>query len=281
MVTQPDQRKGRGRMLQEPPIKDRALDAKLPVLQPDRLRQLDVVLELKTIAADVFVVVAYGKILPAALLEIPPKGCVNVHGSILPRWRGAAPIQRAILAGDRTTGVTLMKMDAGMDTGPMLATRETDVGSDETSGELSERLSRLGAEILRDELPRWIAGELEPTPQDDSRATHAPPLEKSEGVIDWSRSAREVHDHVRGMQPWPGASTALGEKRLLVHRTSVPDVGPKGAAGTVLVVEAEGITVACGSGSVVVREAQVEGRKRLAAADFARGLRLEVGTKLG
>jgi methionyl-tRNA formyltransferase len=262
-------------------VKTRALAYPIQVLQPERLRQLDVVLELEGLAADVFVVVAYGKILPPALLGIPAKGCVNVHGSILPRWRGAAPIQRAVLAGDRATGVTLMKMDEGMDTGPMLATRETDIGPDETSGELSVRLAQLGAEILSEDLPRYLKDELTAVPQDEATATKAPPLEKGEGVIDWSRSAQSLHDHVRGMQPWPGAFTRHGEKRLLVHRAKPEEATPGAAPGTVVSLESTGIAVACGSGRLIVLEAQLEGRKRAQAADIARGLRLESGTRFG
>jgi len=259
-------------------VKRRALEAGLPVLQPEKLRQLDLVVELSALGADVFVVVAYGKILPKAILDLPARGCVNVHGSILPRHRGAAPIAHAILSGDDSTGVTLMKMDEGMDTGPILAVRRTPIGAQESAGELSERLSRLGAEILRDELPRAVRGEIEPTPQDDRLATRAPPLAKGDGAIDWSRSANDVHRLVRAMSPWPGAFTTLDGRLLKVHR-AVVGLG-SGPPGVVLAAGPEGIQVSTGAGTLLVTEAQLEGRKRLPAGDLARGLRIVAGAKL-
>lgn len=272
VVTQPDKPKGRGMEMVAPPVKAAALAAGIPVFQPASVRKPPFAPELAAIAPDIAVVVAYGKILPPELLAVPPRGCVNVHGSLLPRWRGAAPIQWAVIAGDATSGVCTMQMDEGMDTGDLLFTREVALAPDETAGSLFERLSPLGAALLIETLDHLEAGTVPPRKQDHSKATHARMLEKDDGRIDWRKSAREVDSHVRGMSPWPGAFTVGGGKLLKVHRVGVtpPDGQNAGAAGTVMVAK-DRIEVACGQGRVALLEVQAEGGKRMNAIEFWRG----------
>lgn len=280
VISQPDRPAGRGLEVRPPPVKKRALELGLEVWQPKKVRTAEFAHELRALEADVAVVVAYGRILPRAVLEAPRAGCVNVHASLLPRWRGAAPIQWSIVHGDRETGVTLMQMDEGMDTGPILATAATSIEPNETASTLGERLAHMGAELLRKELPRYVAGELEPRPQDSSAATMAPLLEKHDGLIDWSRSARSVHNLVRGMTPWPGAYTFLRGRRIKVHRTVPTTLDPEGASpGEVTAIDADGILVACGEGTVEIRELQESGRKRVDARAFASGRHVAVGDR--
>ncbi len=267
VVTQPDKPKGRGQEMQAPPVKEVSLRAGIPVLQPASVRKPPFAPELAKFAPDLAVVVAYGKILPKELLETPPRGCVNVHGSLLPRWRGAAPIQWAVLAGDEKSGVTTMQMDEGMDTGDMLLTREVTLAADETAGSLFAKLAPVGAELLLETLDRIEKGNCPRTKQDESKATHARMLEKDDGRIDWSRPAREIDRHVRGMTPWPGAFTHAGGKLLKVHRVSVSPEPARGAPGTLT----GGVHVATGEGTVTLLEVQPEGGKRMSGQDFARG----------
>jgi methionyl-tRNA formyltransferase len=226
------------------------------------------------------VVIAYGRILPKAVLEAPRLGCVNVHASILPKLRGAAPIQWAVVRGETESGVCLMQMDEGLDTGPVLACERLPIGPDETAAELSLRLSALGAQVVREQLPRLLAGQLIATPQDEARATLAPLLSKDDGAVDWSRPARELHNLVRGFSPWPGAFTWLAGTRLKLLSTQVCDEHTTHSApGQLLKVAREGIDVACGQGSLRLIELQLEGAKRLRAADFSAGQRLEAGQR--
>jgi methionyl-tRNA formyltransferase len=228
----------------------------------------------------VAVVVAYGRILPRAVLDAPRLGCVNVHASLLPRWRGAAPIQWSIAHGDEKTGVTLMQVDEQMDAGPILAIASTPIAQDEDASTLSERLSKMGAELLREQLPRYVAGELTPQPQDDAAATLAPLLEKKHGLIDWNKSARAVHNQIRGMNPWPGAHTVLGERRIKVHRSIASTLDPEGAApGQVIALDPEAILVACAKGTLEIQELQESGRKRVDARSFASGRGVAVGDR--
>ncbi len=279
VVCQPDRPAGRGLELRAPPVKARALELGLPVAQPTKLRPPDFAASLRALEADVALVVAYGRILPRAVLDAPRRGCVNVHASLLPRWRGAGPIQWAIMSGDAETGVCLMQMDEGLDTGPLLARAATPIDPDETAGELGERLSRLGAELVRRELPRIVAGEVAPGPQDPLHATIARLLEKDDGRIDWTAPARAVHDRVRGLAPWPGAFTTLDGARLMVHRTRVVD--GSGRPGEVLAAEGDALVVACGEGAVAIRELQLAGKKRLGARAFLGGRPLAVGARMG
>jgi len=277
VVCQPDRPAGRGLSLRPPPVKQRALELGIEVAQPKRVKRPAFAESLRALEADVAVVVAYGRILPRPVLDAPRTGCVNVHASLLPRWRGAGPIQWAIAHGDARTGVCLMQMDEGMDTGPVIAYEPTPIDPDETAGELGERLARLGAELLTRELPRWVAGEITPTPQDHDAATMAPLLTKDDGRVDWTWPARRVHDRVRGMHPWPGAHTTLGDATLKIHRTRVVDGA--GAPGTVLAAD-DALVVACGEGAVAIDQLQLAGKKRLKARAFLSGHPLAIGQVL-
>jgi methionyl-tRNA formyltransferase len=278
VVCQPDRPAGRGQKLTPPPVKVAALRHALPVLQPEKLRSDETMAALRAKAPELVIVAAYGRILPAAILNLPPRGCVNVHASLLPRYRGAAPIQWAILNGDATTGVTIMRMDEGMDTGAMLLQRATDIRPGETYGELQDRLARLGAVALRDALDAMQRGELTVTPQDDSVAIAAPKIEKQQGRIDWKRAAVEIERQVRAFNPWPSAHAEVGGQVLKIHRVSLCE--GRGSAGTVLSVEPD-LVVACGDGALRVDEVQPGGRQRMQGAAFARGARLGVGIPLG
>ncbi|MGB8330564.1 MAG: methionyl-tRNA formyltransferase [Polyangiales bacterium] len=280
VISQPDRPAGRGLAMRPPAVKKRAQELRLDVWQPTKVRTPAFAQELRSLHAELAVVVAYGRILPRDVLEAPRRGCLNVHASLLPRWRGAAPIQWAIVHGDTTTGVTLMQMDEGMDTGPILATTSTPIGRDEDAAALAERLSKMGAELLRRELPRYVAGKLAPRPQDDRAATMAPLLTKEHGRIDWNKSARAVHNQIRGMNPSPGAHTRLGERHIKVHRAVATTLDPGDASpGTVIALDAVGILVACAEGTLEIVELQESGRKRMDARAFATGRRIGVGDR--
>jgi methionyl-tRNA formyltransferase len=283
VMTQPDKPAGRGHRLTAPPVKRVAEEAGIPVLQPRSARSADVAEALRATAADLAVVVAYGKILPRAVLDAFPKGCVNVHASLLPAYRGAAPIQWSIIRGERETGVTIMKLDEGMDTGPMLLTRREPIRDDDTAGSLALRLSEIGAEALVEALAAIEQGTAIEVPQDDALASHAPLLSKAHGHVDWSLTAREVRDLVRGADPWPGAATTLrGEPLKLYGATAVEAVAPPGQGpGVVLAVDDGGALVACGAGAVRIAELQLPGGRRMSAVELARGRGLPVGTVLG
>jgi methionyl-tRNA formyltransferase len=272
VITQPDRPSGRGMKLRPPPVKVLAQERGIEVIQPKRVRRPELAERIRALEPDVAVVVAYGRILPASLLSAPRLGCVNVHASLLPKLRGAAPIQWSIIRGDRESGVCLMQMDEGMDTGAVLSCRSTPIGENETAGELSGRLSKLGAALLRDELPRYLAGELTPQPQDDTGATMAPLMDKGLGRIDWAQSAQQVHDLVRGVSPWPGAQSVLEGKRVKIHRTRIGALeGEADAPGEILLADRHGIEVACGQGSLVIDELQLEGKRRMGAEQFCAG----------
>jgi methionyl-tRNA formyltransferase len=285
VVTQPDKPAGRGGQVSAPPVKLAAQALGLPVITPRTLKTPEAVAELAAVGAEVAVVVAYGKILPRAVLELFPRGCVNVHGSLLPRYRGAAPVQRAVMAGERRTGVTIMMLDEGMDTGPTLLERETDIFDDETSGQLMDRLAPIGAAALIEGLAQITAGTARPTPQDHARASHAAMLRKEEGEVEFARPARLVAAQIRGVDPWPGAfanvvTAGAAPSPLKLFGAAVADERePGAAAGTVLEIGAPGARVACGIGSVWIRELQAPGRKRLAAAQVAAGRGLAVGQR--
>jgi methionyl-tRNA formyltransferase len=279
VYTQPDRPKGRGKKLAPPPVKELALKYAIPVYQPLKLREPTVVEELRQLAPDLIVVVAFGQILPKSVLEIPRYGCINVHASLLPRYRGAAPINKAIIDGEQQTGVTTMYMDVGLDTGDMLIKRTTPIGEQETAGQVHDRLAPLGWEAMEETLRRLCEGTLTAEKQDDALSNYAPMLKKEDGCIDWNRSAREIHNQVRGLDPWPGAYTQLQGEVLKVSR-SLPETG-SGTPGTVLASGADGVRVACGEGILRIGELQLPGKKRLAAADFLRGCPLPEGTRLG
>ena len=278
VISQPDRPAGRGLAMRPPAVKKRALELGLDVWQPTKVRTAEFAEKLRGLEADVAVVVAYGRILPRAVLDAPRTGCVNVHASLLPRWRGAAPIQWSIVHGDAEAGVSLMQMDEGMDTGAVLATASTRIARDDDAATLSDRLSKMGAELLRAELPRYVAGEITPQAQEDSAATMAPLLKKAHGLIDWNKSSQAVHNQIRGMNPWPGAHTVLGERRIKVHRTVASTLDPEGATpGQVIALDPEGILVACAEGTLEIQELQESGRKRVDARAFASGRGVAVG----
>jgi len=280
VISQPDRPAGRGLAMRPPAVKSRAIELGLDVWQPTKVRTAEFAERIRALDADVAVVVAYGRILPKAVLDAPRLGCVNVHASLLPRWRGAAPIQWSIVHGDAETGVTLMQMDEGMDTGPILAMDTTPIDRREDAANLSARLSAMGAELLRRELPKYVAGELTPRAQDDAAATMAPPLRKEHGRINWDQPARAVHDQIRGMNPWPGAYTALGQRRIKVYRSVPSTLDPEGAVpGEVTALDAEGILVACSEGTLEIQELQESGRKRVDARSFITGRGVAVGDR--
>lgn len=277
VYTQPDKPQGRKQILTAPPVKTLALAHDIPVFQPNTLKNEDEQARLRELAPEVIIVVAYGKLLPKAVLDIPPHGCINVHGSLLPRWRGAAPIQWAVIAGDEMAGVTTMQMAEGLDTGDMLLTYETKVGEKETAGELFDRLAQSGAELLTQTLVKL--DEITPRPQDDAQSCYAHMLDKQMAVIDWSKSAHEIDCLIRGLNPWPIALTTLSGERLKVF--AAEKAAGNGEPGTVLEADPKkGLTVACGEGALKLIEIQLVGGKRMKATDFLRGHAIEVGTKL-
>ena len=270
VYTQPDRPKGRGKQLAAPPVKELAQKYEIPVFQPTKLRNPEAVAELENLKPDLIVVVAYGQILPKSVLDIPKHGCINVHASLLPKYRGAAPINKAIIDGEQVTGITTMYMDVGLDTGDMLVKKATPIGPDETAGELHDRLAILGREAMEETLARLCAGTLQREAQDDEQSSYAPMMKKEDGRIDWSRSAQKVHNHVRGLDPWPGAFTTYNGELLKLAGTS-PSTSGGAQPGQVLEADSNGVRIACGEGSLLVGELQLAGKKRLSAGDFLRG----------
>jgi methionyl-tRNA formyltransferase len=282
VVCQPDKPAGRGLELKPPPVKLRALELGLPVVQPAKVRTPDFAAWVRDAGADLALVIAYGRILPPAVLEGPRRGCFNLHASILPRYRGAAPITWAIVRGEAETGISLMQMDEGMDTGPVFSIHRLPIGPETTADALGLELGQLAAAVVRADLARAVAGELGATPQDHAEATAAPILEKQQGRIVWSGSARAVHDHVRGMTSWPGAFTTVQGKTLKVLESRVGGAPTEagGTPGTVVAASKQGIEVACGEGTLRILKAQMEGKKPLGAADLVAGRTLGAGMVL-
>ncbi len=268
VYTQPDRPAGRGRRLAPGPVKRLALERGIPVLQPADFRSEEALLALEALDADLMVVVAYGLLLPPRVLAAPRLGCVNVHASLLPRWRGAAPIQRAILAGDTETGVSIMRMEAGLDTGPVYTERRCAIDGRETGGSLHDKLALLGAETLLQVLPGIVDGSLPPRAQDDARACYARKLEKGEAAIDWTRSASELDRRVRAFNPWPVAQCRLGATVLRVWETEPLEAAADAPPGTVMATGRAGIDVATGEGLLRIRTLQPPGRRAMSAADF-------------
>ncbi len=277
VVTQPDRPAGRGRQLSESPVKQAARAAGLAVIQPSKLREPDAMARLTAWAPDVIVVAAFGQILKPAVLDLPLHGCINVHASLLPRHRGAAPIAAAILAGDAETGITIMRMEVGLDTGPVIAKRAEPIRPDDTTATLTARLAQVGAELLSDTLPDYVSGKLQPTPQDNALATYAPQLKKEDGHLDFTRPAIELERRVRAFAPWPGAF-ALWNGHLKILRASVIEEA-RAEPGVVFQSEG-GLAVACGAGALLLGEIQPAGKKPMPAADFARGARQLIGMLL-
>lgn len=279
VFTQPDKPKGRGYALTPPPVKEKALSYGLPIYQPATVRDGEAEALLREIGPDAVAVVAYGKILPPALLEIPRYGCINVHASLLPRHRGASPIQWAIVCGDEKTGVTTMQMAEGMDTGDILEQAETPIDPDETAESLHDRLSHMGAKLLVQTLQDLEAGTVTPQKQEEALATKAPLIRKEMGQMDFAKTAGELHNLARGFYPWPGAYTSLGGKRLKVLETRL--AAGDGAPGEVLCAD-DKLTVACGGHTALeLVRVQLEGKKPLTAADLLRGHPIPAGTRLG
>ena len=270
VVTQPDAPAGRGNQLAQSPVKQWALAHGLPVLQPPSLKPPEVVEELRAYQPDVIVVAAFGQILRRAVLDMPPHGCVNVHGSLLPRWRGASPVSAAIAAGDTGTGITIMRMDVGLDSGPMLSKRAEAIRADDTTGSLMARLALVGADLLVETLPGYLQGSLVPEAQDTTQVTLCKQIKKEEGRIDWQRSAIDIDRHVRAMSPWPSAFTLLNSKLLKIGRAEIRDRRISDVPGLIH-VEKNTILVQCGEGVLQLLEVQPEGKKMMLAADFARG----------
>ena len=278
VFTQPDRPKGRGKKLTPSPVKELAVKEGIPVFQPLKLRAPEAVEDLRGLRPDLVVVVAYGQILPKSVLEIPRFGCINVHASLLPRYRGAAPINKMIMEGEEVGGVTTMFMDVGLDTGDMLVKKSLPIGFEETAGELHDRLSLLGRETMEETLGRLCAGTLERQVQNDDESTYAPMLKKEDGLIDWTKPALTIHNQVRGLAPWPGAFTFLNGEVLKIART-YPEKG-SGTPGSVVSAGPDGVRVACGEGVLLIRQLQLPGRKSLPAAEFLRGNPLASGTRL-
>jgi len=273
VVTQPDRPAGRGQQLAASPLKQAALRLGLPVYQPERVKQPEVAARLTALGPAAMVVVGYGQIIPQTVIDIPPLGIINVHASLLPRYRGAAPVQWAIARGETRTGVTTMRIDAGLDTGDILLQRETPIGEEETAVELGQRLATLGAALLVETLAGLESGAIVARPQDSSQATYAPLLKKEDGLIDWRLTARELCHRVRGLLPWPGCYTGLRGQLLHIWKAR-PAAGVTGEPGTLHPTQGR-LLVACGEGtSLEVLELQLEGRKRLAASAFLSGQRL-------
>ena len=275
VFTQPDKPKNRGMKLTFSPVKEYALTQDLPVYQPLKMRDGEALGILRELAPELIVVAAYGKILPQEILDLPQYGCINVHSSLLPKYRGAAPIQWAVLNGDKITGVTIMQMADGIDTGDMLAKAETPIGEDETAGELFDRLMVLGAELLVDTIDKLDT--ITPQPQNDAEAIHAPMIRKEMGAIDWTQPAERVHDLVRGLNPWPSAFFTLEGKRMKLHRTKV--VVGKGEPGEIAVIGGE-MAVCCGENAVQLIEIQPENGKRMRGSDYLRGHAIEAKAKV-
>lgn len=280
VVCQPDKPAARGQRLHAPAVKRAALEYGVPVAQPAKVKTGELPAVLREWSPDLCVVAAYGRILPGAVLELPRLGFVNVHASLLPRHRGAAPVQWAILTGDAVTGVTIMQLNERMDEGDMLLRRALPIGEGETYGELQARLAVLGAEALMEALAALAAGTVEPEPQDAAAATYAPMIQKADGAIDWTRPAAELARRVRAFNPWPSAFTVHSGRLVKIHRARAQDESPAGLPGTVLEV-GRTIRVAAGAGVLAVEELQLEGRRALAAAEFARGGGIAVGDRLG
>jgi methionyl-tRNA formyltransferase len=282
VVTQPDRPRGRGQHPSPPPVKEAAARLGLPVYQPERIRLPEAVEFLRALAAEAMVVVGYGQIIPQSVIDLAPLGIVNVHASLLPKYRGAGPVQWAILNGETRTGVTTMRIDAGLDTGDMLLQTETEIGPDENAVELAQRLAAMGAELLVETLAGLAAGSIVPQKQDSSQATWARLLKKEDGLIDWSQPAQSIHNRVRGLQPWPGAYTTFRGQTLHVWKTRVHtsvDTADRSVCATFRSLKP--LVVSCGSSALELLEVQIEGRKRISAADFANGQRLAENEDIG
>lgn len=277
--TQPDKPKGRGHSMMPTPVKEAALECGVPVYQPTTFKDEAVIEQLKGLAPELIIVVAYGKILPQSVLSLPEHGCINIHASLLPAYRGAAPIQWCVLNGEKSTGITSMQMDAGLDTGDMLIKREIEIGENETSGELHDRLAELGAEVMSETICALENGKLSPQKQDDSLSNYASMLSKALCPIDWSKSASEIHNQVRGLSPWPVATTMLNGKLIKIHSSKKLE-GNGGKCGEVTDNKGR-LIVSCGTGLLEIAILQTEGKRAMSAKDFLVGNKIDIGEVFG
>jgi methionyl-tRNA formyltransferase len=281
VFTQPDRPRGRGKEVSHSPVKESALSAGIPIYQPEKIRERESEQQLWELAPEAIVIIAYGQIIPARLLPIPRLGWINLHASLLPKYRGAAPIAWAIANGETLTGNTTMRIDAGMDTGEVLLRQEVPIGADETAPELAGRLSEAGAELLLETLRGLHSGKVNPRPQDHSSATNAPMLKREDGRIRWEKPAQEIYNRMRGFAPWPGAYTAFRGLTCHVWGLAVPEEGALQAPGTLTFQQGK-LRVACGAATVMqLTHVKLEGRKRVSAAEFASGARLTLGERFG
>ena len=280
-VTQPDKPQGRKQILIAPPVKQTAEKLGIPVYQPKRVREPEALALLRSYEPELIVVAAFGQILPKELLDMPQYGCINVHASLLPKYRGAAPIQWAILNGDAVTGVTIMRMDVGLDTGDMIAKAEVAITPQDTGGSLFDRLAETGAKLCVETIPSIVDGTAVYTPQDEQAATKVGQISKKDGLIDFTRSAAAIECQIRGLNPWPSAYTSLAGKTLKIWSAQVSDRQPEAQPGTVVLVEKDRFGVQTGEGVLICTEVQLEGKKRMSAADFLRGNALTTGSRLG
>jgi methionyl-tRNA formyltransferase len=278
VVTQPDRPRGRGKKTASSPVKDAALEAGVPVYQPEKIRSESSLDYFKRLTPDVVVIIAYGQIIPVALIAIPRLGWINLHGSLLPKYRGAAPINWAIINGEKVTGLTTMQIDAGLDTGPMLLKYQTGIGPDETAPDLYSQLAEAGAPLMVETLKKLDQGEIAPTPQDNSQATLAPPLKKEDGRIDWFLPAPKIYNRIRGLQPWPGAFTTFRGAMCRIWGKPLKPVAAGGMPGVILPTREDGLLVICGASTVLhVEQVQIEGRNRISDREFMNGARIAAG----
>lgn len=280
VVCQPDRPAGRGLALKAPAVKEKALALGIEVIQPTKVKVPEFAETIRAVGADIAVVMAYGRILTKAVLDAPRLGCVNLHASLLPKYRGAAPITWSVVDGETETGISLMQMDEGLDTGPVFTRAVIPIGTDETASDVSAALAKLAGEVVTRDVPRVVSGELTAVAQDHAKATHARLLDKNDGRIDFSRSARQVHDHVRGMTPWPAAFSRIEGKLFKLQKTRVIDTSTrKGEPGTVVTAEKNLLEIACGVGTIAIDAGQMEGKKSLEARDLVAGRTLKVGMR--
>ena len=282
VVTQPDRPRGRGKKTASSPVKDAALEAGVPVYQPEKIKSESSLDYFKRLAPDVVVIIAYGQVIPAALIAIPRLGWINLHGSLLPKYRGAAPINWAIINGERVTGLTTMQIDAGLDTGPLLLKYQTGIGPDETAPDLYGQLAEAGAPLIAETLKKLDQGEITATPQDNSQATLAPPLKKEDGRIDWFLPAPKIYNRIRGLQPWPGAFTTFRGATCRIWGKPLKPVSAGGMPGIILPTQEDGLLVICGGSTVLhVEQVQIEGRNRISDREFMNGARIAPGEHFG
>ena len=286
VVCQPDRPKGRSKEPSPCPVKECALSHGLKVFQPERIKRAEAVEELKKYPADVFVVAAFGQILSKEILEMPRFGCLNIHASLLPAYRGASPIQYAVINGDKESGVTIMQMDEGIDTGDILMQRSVEIDEDETGGSLFDKLSEVGSGLITEALDLLEKGELTPVKQDEAKSSHVGMLRKEDGLINWLRSAEEIERLIRGTDPWPGAYTYFRAKSLKIWKAevtggSVGENRAKAAPGYITGIDKDSFYVSCGEGTLRITQLQAEGKKRMSCADYLRGVKMETGEHLG